>query len=220
MHKGRILNGDRAHTTVTSAACQYGSLPGRWENVKGYKHKEWQTYSQSCQLTDRLSERGVKLDKKDQSSNATRKLYILEYGDSVDRLLLEDLCAIGKGKRTDCWIAPGRASLHIIPAAPEIAERAWPELSSLCSYAVTHDAGDPYSYCMNACELPTMTIVRQHMWGVAHEGPYHLSKTGSPQDRVTHVRRFHQSVLFICAPFISHAQHFKIILVLPAHVDS
>ena len=72
------------------------------------------------------------------------------------------------------------------------------------------DAGDPHSYCMNACELPTMTIVRQHMWGVAHEGPYYLSKIGSPQDRVTHVRRFQQSDFFTSACIISHAQQFTI----------
>ena len=121
-----ILNCDHVHTTVTSAACQYGSLPGRWEKVDGYQHKEWQTFSEACQLTDRLSERGVKLDKKYQSSNATRKLYILEYGDSVDRVLLEDLCAIGKGNKTDCWIAPGRAFPRIRPATPENADQAWP----------------------------------------------------------------------------------------------
>ena len=70
---------------------------------------EWQTFSASCQLSDRLTERGVKLDREPQPGNATRKLRILVYGDSVDRVLLEDACDIGRGKQEACWREPDRA---------------------------------------------------------------------------------------------------------------
>lgn len=70
---------------------------------------EWQTFSKRCQLKDRLTERGVKLDREPRPADATRKLHILVYGDSVDRVLLEDACDIGRGKREDCLHAADRA---------------------------------------------------------------------------------------------------------------
>ena len=38
------------------------------------------------------------------------------------------------------------------------------------------------------CLSPSMSAARQHMWGVSPEGPYHQAKSGSPHDRVEHVR--------------------------------
>lgn len=59
----------------------------------------WHPFSKECQLKDRLSEYGVKLDGEQQPANATRarKLYILVFGDSVDRHMLQDACEIGNG---------------------------------------------------------------------------------------------------------------------------
>ena len=59
----------------------------------------WQSFSKRCQLKDRLSEYGVKLDGYQQPAKATgaRKLHILVFGDSVDRVMVRDTCEIGNG---------------------------------------------------------------------------------------------------------------------------
>ena len=79
----------------TAASCQYGGLPGRWQHVG--QSLAWQTFSQGCQLKDRLSEHGLKLDGEPGRANSTCKLHIMMYGDSLDRFMVQDACAIGNG---------------------------------------------------------------------------------------------------------------------------
>lgn len=71
----------------------------------------WQTYSKDCQMVDKLSEYGVKLEGSPLAANASqpRKLRILMFGDSVDRCLLQDACSIGKVTQGPCWPLPGCA---------------------------------------------------------------------------------------------------------------
>ena len=72
------------------------------------------------------------------------------------------------------------------PYAQSTLTSAVPCRSEQCPADVT--AGDPYSFCVNMCLTPSVSVARQHMWGVSPEGPYHQAKNGSPQDRVDHVR--------------------------------
>jgi len=62
------------------------------------------------QMTDYLSEYGVKLDSKPaKKSKRKHKLHVLLYGDSIDRVMLEDICEIGGGVRQQCWVDPKSA---------------------------------------------------------------------------------------------------------------
>ncbi len=61
-------------------------------------------------MTDYLSEYGVKLDSKPaKKSKRKHKLHVLLYGDSIDRVMLEDICEIGGGVRQQCWVDPKSA---------------------------------------------------------------------------------------------------------------
>ncbi len=63
-------------------------------------------------MTDYLSEYGVKLGAepaKKPAKRNKRKLHVLLYGDSIDRVMLEDICEIGGGVRQQCWVDPKSA---------------------------------------------------------------------------------------------------------------
>ena len=82
------------------------------------------------QMTDYLSEYGVKLDAKPaKKGKRRRKLHVLLYGDSIDRVMLEDICEIGGGVRQQCWVDPKSAprsepALATPPLLPSLA-REW-----------------------------------------------------------------------------------------------
>ena len=66
--------------------------------------------STPAQLSDYVSEYGLKLGGKPVTkSKKKEKLHVLLYGDSVDRVLLEDICEIGSGIRRECWVDPKSA---------------------------------------------------------------------------------------------------------------
>ena len=63
-----------------------------------------------AQMTDYVSEYGVKLGGKPVTKKRKQKLHVLLYGDSIDRVMLEDICEIGGGFRQQCWVDPKSAS--------------------------------------------------------------------------------------------------------------
>ena len=72
---------------------------------------QWQTFDPACQLTDQLSEYGMRLHAEPPASaDAMRPARILFYGDSVDRTMVGDICNIGKGDWKECIVdQPTRA---------------------------------------------------------------------------------------------------------------
>ncbi len=77
-----------ARASPRKSLCQYGTLPGRW--LKGDLGEGWNVYDSECQLQNLLG--GVSPPEQDE-----RKLGgeagILAFGDSIDRHMLEDICA-------------------------------------------------------------------------------------------------------------------------------
>ena len=51
----------------------------------------------------------MKLGDKPVKKQRKQKLHVLLYGDSIDRVMLEDICSIGDGVRQQCWVDPKSA---------------------------------------------------------------------------------------------------------------
>ncbi len=69
--------------------CEYGELPGRWTG----NPPVWQPVDASCHLQDHLQLLLAKAaEPVDPSSPSSSKLHILVFGDSVDRMTVNDTC--------------------------------------------------------------------------------------------------------------------------------
>ena len=113
-------------------SCAYGATPGRWQQTAP-DAMQWQAFAPECQLTDRLTEYGVKLgvDPAGGAGNATNPARILFYGDSVDRTMV---CATSVHK--------GMAAV-----AGGMQTRAIQCLHGLTSAGARHTAGDTVFAC-------------------------------------------------------------------------
>ena len=110
----------------------------------------------SPQMADYLSQYGVKLDGKPAKKGGKRKhkLHVLLYGDSIDRVMLEDVCEIGGGVRQQCWVDPKSASPESLPS---LLVHSYRRRSRPSTRATSTQAGNHSCYDMFECSANTQT---------------------------------------------------------------